>query len=238
MKRKIALILLSVLLAFALTACGQVAPEPDVLDEPRVGAEDTVSSAAPETDDAQPVSDAPEEAESEPAASKALVAYFSRAGENCGVGVIEKGNAEIVAEMIADEVGADTFRIQTVNAYPESYDECTEAARQERDQGARPELTSTVANMDDYDVVYLGYPIWYGDMPMAVYTFLESCDLTGKTIVPFCTHAGSDLADTVSSIQTACSGATVLDGLAIAGITAQNDRDAAQRLVTEFLKAD
>lgn len=210
MKRKIALILLSVLLAFALTACGQVAPEPD----------------------------APEEAESEPAASKALVAYFSRAGENYGVGVIEKGNTEIVAEMIADEVGADTFRIQTGNAYPESYDECTEAARQERDQGARPELTSTVANMDDYDVVYLGYPIWYGDMPMAVYTFLESCDLTGKTIVPFCTHAGSGLAATVSSIQTACSGATVLDGLAIAGMTAQNDRDAAQRLVTEFLKAD
>lgn len=99
-------------------------------------------------------------------------------------------------------------------------------------------MTSTVANMDDYDVVYLGYPIWYGDMPMAVYTFLESCDLTGKTIVPFCTHAGSGLADTVSSIQTACSGATVLDGLAIAGITAQNDRDAAQRLVTEFFKAD
>lgn len=237
MKRKIALILLSALLAFALTACGQTAPEPDVPDEPRVGAEDTVSPTAPETD-APPVSDAPEEAESEPAASKVLVAYFSRAGENYGVGVVEEGNTEIVAEMIADEVGADTFRIQTVNAYPESYDECTEAARQERDQGARPELTSIVASMDDYDVVYLGYPIWYGDMPMAVYTFLESCDFTGKTIVPFCTHAGSGLADTVSSIQTTCSGAEVLDGLAIAGTTAQNDRDAAQRLVTEFLKAD
>ena len=232
MKRKIALLLLPALLAFALTACGQTASEPDV---PQDDAEDTVSSAAPEIDDALPVPDAPEEAEREPAASKALVAYFSRAGENYGVGVVEKGNTEIIAGMIADDVGADTFRIQTVTAYPESYDECTAVAKQERDQGARPELAAAVANMDDYDVIYLGYPIWYGDMPMAIYTFLESYDFTGKTIYPFCTHAGSGLADTVSSIQAACSGAAVLEGLAIAGTTAQNDRDAAEELMDIWL---
>ena len=169
-------------------------------------------------------------------ASKALVAYFSRAGENYGVGVIEKGNTEVVAEMIAEAAGADTFRIQTVNAYPESYDECTEVARRERDSGARPELTSAVANMDAYDTIYLGYPIWYGDMPMAVYTFLESYDFTGKTILPFCTHAGSGLAGTACSIQSICSGATVLEGLAIPGTTAQNDRETAKTLVREFLQ--
>ena len=232
MKKNFALILMSVVLVFAFTACGQMSSDPDV---PQGGAEDAVSSATPETGNGQSAPDAPLDADSKPA-SKALVAYFSRAGENYSVGVVEKGNTEIIAEIIAEEVGADTFRIQTVNAYPESYDECTAIARQERDEGARPELTSTVANMDDYDVIYLGYPIWYGDMPMAVYTFLESYDFNGKTIIPFCTHAGSGFASTVGSIQAACSGATVLDGLAIAGTTAQSDREAARELVAEFLK--
>ncbi len=235
MKKNFVLVLMSAVLVFAFAACGQASPNPDA---PQSGAEDAVSSATPETDDSQPVSDTPKEGESQPAASKTLVAYFSRAGENYSVGVVEKGNTEIIAEMIAEEVGADTFRIQTVNAYPESYDECTEVAKQERDQGARPELSSTIANFDDYDVIYLGYPIWYGDMPMAVYTFLESYDFAGKTIIPFCTHAGSGLAGTVSSIQSACSGVAVLDGLAIAGTTAQNDRETAQKLVSEFLKTN
>lgn len=219
MKRKIALILMSILMAFALTACGQAS-----LPESAQGAADTVTAVAS--------SAAAVEA---PAASKTLVAYFSRAGENYGVGVIEMGNTEIIAKMIAEKLGADTFRIQTVYAYPGSYDACTKVAKQERDSKVRPELTSTVANMDGYDVIYLGYPIWYGDMPMAVYTFLESYDFTGKTILPFCTHAGSGLAGTVGSIQAACSGAAVLDGLAIAGTTAQNDPTSASKAVNAWI---
>ena len=109
-------------------------------------------------------------------------------------------------------------------------------ARQERDSGTRPELASAVANFDGYDVIYLGYPIWYGDMPMAVYTFLESYDFTGKTIVPFCTHAGSGLADTVNSIRSVCGGATVLGGLAIVGTTAQNDPDGVRASVNAWIK--
>ena len=233
MKKNFALILMSVVLVFAFAACGQTSSDPDA---PQNGMEGTVSSATPDTQDDQSAPGTSEEAVGKPATSKTLVAYFSRAGENYGVGVVEKGNTEIIAEMIAEAVGADTFRIQTVNAYPESYDECTAVARQERDEGARPELTSAVANMDDYDVIYLGYPIWYGDIPIAVYTFLENYDFTGKTIIPFCTHGGSGLAGTVSSIQATCSGAAVLDGLAIAGTTAQNDREAARELVSEFLK--
>ena len=89
--------------------------------------------------------------------------------------------------------------------------------------------------MDAYDTVYLGYPIWYGDMPMAVYTFLESYDWNGKTIIPFSTHAGSGLAGTESRIASACSGAELRDGFTISGQTAQNDRDTTRRSVLEWL---
>lgn len=87
---------------------------------------------------------------------RVLIAYFSRAGENYGVGVIEKGNTEIVAEMIAEQTGGDLFHIETVTPYPKDYDECTAVARREQDENARPELTAAVENMDDYDTIYLG----------------------------------------------------------------------------------
>ena len=165
-----------------------------------------------------------------------LVAYFSRAGENYAVGMIEKGNTEIIADMIAEKTGADLFQIQPVNAYPETYDACTEVAQQEKREGARPELAESIENWENYDVIYLGYPIWWGDMPMAVYTFLESYDFAGKTVIPFCTHGGSGLSDTVQSIQSICVGADVKDGLAITGATAQNDREEAQKQVDAFLQ--
>lgn len=233
MKQRIVLFVTTLLLAFVLAACGGQITSKTQVSQGEMA--DTVSLTKLETEDNQTEPDAPEEKLEKPDVVKTLVAYFSRAGENYGVGVIEKGNTEVIAEMIASEVGADTFRIQTVNAYPDNYDECTEVAKQEKDSAARPELASSVANFEDYDVIYLGYPIWYGDMPMAVYTFLESYDFAGKTILPFCTHAGSGLSSTVSSIQSTCSGATVLDGLAIAGTTVQNNRDAARGLVETWL---
>jgi flavodoxin len=165
-----------------------------------------------------------------------LIAYFSRAGENYNVGVIEKGNTEIVAEMIAEQTGGDLFHIETVDSYPENYQECTNVAQQEQRDNARPELSATVANMDGYDTIYLGYPIWWGDMPMAVYTFLESYDFAGKTIIPFCTHAGSGLAGTVRSITSACPGASVESGLAVSGTTAQNDRESTKNAVIQWLE--
>ena len=164
-----------------------------------------------------------------------LVAFFSRSGENYNVGTVEKGNTHIVAEIIAQRTGGDLFHIQTVTPYPESYEECTEAAAEERRLNARPELNAQVEEMTRYDVIFLGYPIWWGDMPMAVYSFLESYDFSGKTIVPFCTHEGSGLADTVSSIADACPGATVAQGLAIRGQAAQNERDAATRSAESWL---
>ena len=179
-------------------------------------------------------------ADSTSVAGKVLVAYFSRAGENYNVGVVEKGNTAIIAELIAEQTGADLFEIRPVNPYPSDYNEMLEIARKEEQENARPEIADTVANWDSYEVVFLGYPIWNADIPNIVYNFLESYDFTGKTIIPFCTHAGSGLSSTVSSIRSACPDATVLDGLAIAGTTAQNDTAAAtsaiEKWVTEDLK--
>ena len=164
-----------------------------------------------------------------------LVAYFSLAGEQYGVGVIEEGNTSIIAHMIAEQTGADLFEIKAVNPYPTSHSELLDVSRKEMSDKARPEIADTVDNMDDYDTVFIGYPNWWGDMPMIVYNFLESYDLSGKTIVPFCTHGGSGLSGTERTIGN-ITGGTMADGFAIAGTTAQNDRDTAKSKVTEWLR--
>lgn len=168
--------------------------------------------------------------------SKTLVVYFSRTGENYSVGNIEKDNTHIIADMIAEKENADTFEITTVNKYPETYDECTEVAKQEKDENARPEIIGTVENMEQYDTVFIGYPIWWGDMPMAVYTFLESYNFSGKTIIPFCTHEGSGISGTPSSIQNICPDSNVItDGFEIKGRIAQNSQDEAKSKVESWL---
>ncbi|MDE6936299.1 MAG: DUF4405 domain-containing protein, partial [Oscillospiraceae bacterium] len=124
---------------------------------------------------------------------------------------------------------------QALTPYPETYDGLLEVSCQEEAADTHPEIAGTVENMEDYDVVFLGYPNWWGDMPMIVYGFLESYDFSGKTIVPFCTHGGSGLSNTPQHIADTCPNATVADGLSVRGQTAQNDRDAAQKAVTDFL---
>ena len=137
--------------------------------------------------------------------------------------------------MIAEETGADLFEITTVDPYPDTYEECTDVAKQEQSDNARPEIVDPPENLDQYDTIFIGYPIWWGDMPMAVYTFLESYDFSGKTVIPFCTHEGSGLSGTKSSIENICSDATVQDGLAIRGSEAQNEQDSARESVTKWL---
>ena len=109
------------------------------------------------------------------------------------------------------------FEIKTVKSYPEDYTETTNVAQEELRKNSRPELTEIVDNMDSYDVIYIGYPNWYGTMPMAVFTFLESYDFSGKTIIPYCTHEGSGLGQSVRDIKKLCPNSRVLDGLAIKG---------------------
>ena len=168
--------------------------------------------------------------------SKALVVYFSRTGEQYGVGVIEKGNTAIVANIIVEQTGADSFEIlPKADNYPTTYKELTDVAKEEQNNNARPEIASTVENFDDYDTVYLGYPIWWGDLPMICYTFLESYDFSGKTIIPFCTHAGSGNAGTQSKIQSAVPNADVKEVLAIVGVDAQNDPDSVKQQVIDWL---
>lgn len=166
---------------------------------------------------------------------KVLIAYFSRADENYGVGYVEKGNTAHLAEIIAEETGGTLFEIKSTTPYPKSYKECGEFAKKERDANARPALTATVDNFDEYDVIYLGYPIWWHDLPMPVYTFLESYNFTGKTIIPFCTHAGSGLDGTDNQIRSTAPNATVGKPLVMYGTTAQNEPRTARHQVVEWL---
>lgn len=229
MKRMTAL-LLTPLLALSLTACGGTPAQNTPAAETDTPASTPAGGNPPDTEDSsEPVNDGAGE-------SKILVAVFSLPGEQYEVGVIEEGNTAIIADMIAEQTGADLFRIEKVTPYPETYDGLLEVSRQEEAADTRPEIAGTVENMEDYDTIFLGYPNWWGDMPMIVYGFLESYDFSGKTIVPFCTHGGSGLSNTPQHIADTCPDATVADGLAVRGKTAQNDRDEAQKAVTDWLR--
>jgi flavodoxin len=151
---------------------------------------------------------------------KTLIAYFSRKGANYVNGSIvnlQVGNTEAAAKMAQEAVGGDLFEIKTVKTYPADYTETTKVAQTELRQNARPELAAHVENMDEYDTIILGYPNWWGTMPMAVYTFLEEYDFTGKTILPYCTHEGSGLSGSERDIKRLCPTANVEKGLAIHG---------------------
>lgn len=159
------------------------------------------------------------------AITKSLIAYFSRKGQNYVGGSIVNlpvGNTEVVAKKIQAMTGSDLFEIDTVEAYPKDYTETTNVAMDEKRKNARPVLTATLDNMDSYDVIYLGYPNWWGTFPMAVYTFLESYDFTGKTIIPFCTHEGSGLGSSERDIKKYCPNASVKSGIAIRGGSVKN----------------
>lgn len=152
-----------------------------------------------------------------------IVIYFSRAGENWvdgGIRHTDVGNTERAAQIIHDLTGADLFKIEPVVPYPENYDECTAVAKRDQQTNARPEIKSYPKNLDKYDTVYLGYPNYWGTMPMAVFTLLDGCDLSGKVVKPFCTHEGSGLGHSMSDVRKMCPGADVRDGLAIVGSAA------------------
>lgn len=151
---------------------------------------------------------------------KCLIAYFSRKGQNYVNGSIVNlpvGNTEVAAKMAQEVTGGDLFEISTVKTYPVDYTETTEVAQDEKRKNERPELAAHVDNIDEYDVIILGYPNWWGTMPMAVFTFLEEYDFTGKTILPFCTHEGSSMGGSERDIKRICPSAKVEKGLAIHG---------------------
>ena len=168
--------------------------------------------------------------------TKKLIAYYSRAGSNYfGNRIVDLavGNTRVVAEKIQALAGGDLFRIEPVKPYPADYDETVERAKEELGKNARPELKEIVRNPDVYDTVFLGYPIWWGVMPMPVLTFLESADFSGKTIVPFCTHEGSGFGMSERYIRQSCPKAKILSGLAIRG----GKRDQADAEIRKWLKS-
>ncbi|MBR1552054.1 MAG: flavodoxin [Muribaculaceae bacterium] len=165
--------------------------------------------------------------------AKILIAYYSRRGENYVNGAIKNlalGNTEVVAAKIKALLPqADVFQIDTTYEYSKSYMTCIEEAKKELREKARPEVKNPLPGIEQYDTIILGYSNWWGTMPMVCYTFLESYDFTGKTIIPFCTNEGSGMGSSVRFIKQLCPSATVLSGISIHGAEAQQaDREARQ----------
>lgn len=163
--------------------------------------------------------------------SNILIAYFTRA-DNIEIdpeidavasasininGSSYQGNLAIMADYIKEVVNGDTFSIVTTEYYPTGYRDTTNMAKEEQRGNARPELSDHVENMEDYDIIFLGFPNWWGGLPMPVYTFLEEYDFTGKTIIPFASHEGSGLGSGPSEIAQICPNTDVLDGYAVRG---------------------
>lgn len=169
--------------------------------------------------------------------NKTLVVYYSRPGKNYVDGDIvdlKVGNTQVVAEKIQRLVHSDIFRIVPETAYPADYTECTNVAKTEKNANARPKYKGEVENFGDYDVIFLGYPNWWGTMPMVVFTFLESHDFAGKTIIPFCTNEGSGMGSSESDLRRLCPKATLVKGLPIKGSTV-NDA-AADQTLSDWIK--
>lgn len=224
------------------------ADEEQPAEEPVVGEEQPAEEST-ETETEQSTEGTAEAESSEAGAqSSLLVAYFSYA-ENAALpddvdasasasiqpwnGALT-GNTGVVADMIAQATGADLFSIRTVEQYPDTYDATIDQGQQEQSDGARPELATHLENLDSYDTIFLGFPNWWGDMPMAVYTFLDEVDLSGKTVIPFITSGGSGFSNTISTIQEMEPQATVQEGLSISGSSATGAQQQVESWLSEL----
>lgn len=147
---------------------------------------------------------------------KSLIIYFSRADENYSVGYIEKGNTEVIAEYIKELTGADTFKIDPKVPYSKDYNACIEEAK-DRQANHNAPIIQEIPDISNYEVIYIGSPVYWGDMPEELVTALKKVDFTGKVIRPFVTHEGSGLANIPRQIKNVCQGGKVIDGLAIRG---------------------
>ena len=164
--------------------------------------------------------------------AKTLIAFFSRADENYFGGAmryVKVGNTEIVAGIMKELTSADTFKIEMKDPYSPVYMTCIEEAKNDLRAKARPELVSLPNSIEEYDTVILAYPNYWGTMPMAVFTFLEAFDFTGKTILPLCTNEGSGMGGSERDITKTCPGADVKKGLSITGSAAANSKASVQK---------
>ncbi|MCD2492905.1 NAD(P)H-dependent oxidoreductase [Lacrimispora sp. NSJ-141] len=219
MKKLFALISSCTLLV-TLAACGST--NPTLSEESREP--QTSGQSSPHSEESSTASSAPESTPdniSEPkTGTTELVVYFSWSG-----------NTETIAGEIASPTGADIFNLEPTTAYSTDYNALLDEAQAEQRVDARPEISGSIENFDSYDVIYLGFPNWWGDMPMILYSFLDEYDLSGKTIAPFVSSGGSGFSGTLKAIADAEPGAAITDGLSLSSEASKNPGSA----VTDWL---
>lgn len=237
--KKAVIFVLTLLFTVSLTACGSSDNETSLPKEGIIEKSGGASSES-ENQQTQPSSDG----EQPDSGSKILIAYFT-VPETDGVDTVSGasrvakdgevlGNTEFIAKEIQKNLGGDLFAIETVQKYPGEHQELLDFAYDELDKNARPELSGKIDNLDSYDVVLVGYPNWNADLPMPLYTFFETYDFAGKTIVPFVTHGGSGFSDTVDTIKELEPDAEVIsEGLSVS----RDDVAKAQADVKEWTEA-
>ena len=235
MKRIIALCL-SVLLLLSLAACSGGGQENPVSSDstPQISSSEQENSEQEETDTMQ--SSGRPTANEETTGGKTLIAYFSLIdivpeGADASTHATPSiGNTESAAMEIQRQVGGDLFAIKTVQTYPVNHRKASAIAEEEMRSDARPELSTHLDNMDEYDTVYIGYPIWWYIEPMAIRTFLDEYDFSGKTIIPFCTTMGAGVEESVENITSLADGATVLNGVTLRTGRKDNSKDISEWL--------
>ncbi|MBQ7220094.1 MAG: NAD(P)H-dependent oxidoreductase [Synergistaceae bacterium] len=170
------------------------------------------------------------------AEAKSLVIIFSRADENYGVGYITVGNTMKLAQMIAAKTGSELFEVSPAKKYPADYDICIDVAKKEQNRNDRPAIAED-KDISEYDTIFFGYPVWWGDIPMCMYTFIEAHDWTGKRVIPFCTHEGSGTGRTEGTLKRTMKGANIAKALAVRGATAQQGGSGVERSVDNWLRS-
>ena len=148
---------------------------------------------------------------------KALIVFFSHAGDNYSVGNIKEGNTKILADYISEMTGADQFEIKTSKYDGMAYKPLCDLAKEEQEKGELPEYEGAVENIDDYDTIFIGGPVWWGTYPQVMFTFFANNDLNGKTLIPFTTHEGSGLGRCVEDVKKTYPEATVTEGFSMYG---------------------
>ena len=223
----------------ALTACGSSDSGNTSRQTRATEAEPTVTTVQTDSNTTKEISDTEDNTEladtaieitdSETQTADTLVVYFSRVGNTDFPDDIDavssaslaringelKGNAQMIAEWIADEAGADIFEVQSTELYPIDYDATTDVAKQEQNDNARPELYKQLDGLDSYSTVYIVFPNWWADLPMPMYSFFDSYDFSGKKMPIFVTHGGSSFSGTISTIKGLEPSAEIIEGLSI-----------------------
>ena len=246
MKKTVAFVL-SLLMMISLAACSSSASNEEASQGAGSTAEEAPKTEPSQTGDDEGISGTDEDssAAEESSERNILIAYFTY-GENAGLssdadasssasiqvfnGEVT-GNTGVMAHMIAESSGGELFSIRTVEPYPDNYNDTIDVGESEKDNNIRPELSTHIENLEQYDTVFVGFPNWWYGMPMVMYSFFEEYDFSGKTVIPFCTSGGSAFSDAIDEIKDMEPDATVLDGLHISGSSVNNAKDSVDEWV-------